>query len=79
MPRWGSAAGKSPKAATRQGSGRRGRRETRNNAGRKACLAMVYKLGQSAERGFLWLNGSELIQDVIAGIKYEDGMKTLVA
>jgi hypothetical protein len=40
---------------------------------------MVYKLGQSAQRGFLQLNGSELIQDVIAGIKYEDGMKTLVA
>ncbi|NNM89076.1 MAG: hypothetical protein HKL95_11240 [Phycisphaerae bacterium] len=42
--------------------------KTRNNAGRKACLAMVYKLCQSAQRGFLRLNGTELIQDVIAGI-----------
>ncbi|MCL5770349.1 MAG: IS256 family transposase, partial [Planctomycetes bacterium] len=63
---------KSPKKATRQS-------ETRNNAGRKACLAMVYKLCQSAQRGFLRLNGSELIQDVIAGIPYEDGVKKVAA
>lgn len=49
--------------------------KTRNNAGRKACLAMVYKLCQSAQRGFLRLNGAELIQDVVAGIQYEDGVK----
>ena len=61
----------SPKQATRQSPGRQGRRATRNKAERKACLAMVYKLGQSAQRGFLRLNGLELIQDVIAGIKYE--------
>ena len=63
---------KSPKKATRQSG-------TRNNAGRKACLAMVYKLCQSAQRGFLRLNGSELIQDVIAGIPYEDGVKKVAA
>ncbi len=53
--------------------------KTRNNAGRKACLAMVYKLCMSAERGFLRLNGAELIQDVIAGIQYEDGVKKVAA
>ena len=35
--------------------------KTRNNASRKACLAMVFKLCQSAQRGFQRLNGSELI------------------
>lgn len=49
--------------------------KTRNNAGRKACLAMVYKLCQSAQRGFLRLNGSELIPDVLAGAIYKDGIK----
>ena len=53
--------------------------KTRNNAGRKACLAMVYKLGQSAQRGFLRLNGSELIQDVITGVIYQDGVKKSAA
>ena len=53
--------------------------KTRNNAGRKACLAMVYKLCQSAHRGFLRLNGSELIQDVITGVIYQDGVKKSAA
>ena len=53
--------------------------KTRNNAGRKACLAMVYKLCQSAQRGFLRLNGSELIHDVIAGVIYQDGVKKSAA
>ena len=53
--------------------------KTRNNAGRKACLAMVYKLCQSAQRGFLRFNGAQFIQDVIAGIVYEDGVKKSAA
>ncbi len=40
---------------------------------------MVDKLGQSAERGFLRLNGAELIQDVIAGIPYEAGVRKSAA
>ena len=40
---------------------------------------MVYKLCQSARRGFLRLNGSELLQDVIVGVKYEDGINKLAA
>jgi hypothetical protein len=40
---------------------------------------MVDKLGQSAERGFLRLNGSELPPDVMADVKYEDGIKKFAA
>jgi len=53
--------------------------KTRNNASRKACLAMVFKLCQSAQRGFQRLNGSELIPDVLAGIKFENGVKQIAA
>lgn len=53
--------------------------KTRNNSSRAACLAMIYKLGRVAERGFQRLNGSELLQDVVAGIIYEDGVKKSAA
>ena len=53
--------------------------KTRNNASRAACLAMIYKLGRVSERGFKRLNGSELLQDVVAGIIYEDGIKKSAA
>jgi transposase-like protein len=53
--------------------------KTRNNASRAACLAMIYKLGRVAERGFQRLNGSELLPDVVAGIIYEDGVKKSAA
>ena len=38
---------------------------TRNHESRKACLAMVHKLCQSAEGGFQRLNGSELIKNLL--------------
>ena len=53
--------------------------KTRNNASRAACLAMVYKLGQSAQRNFQRLNGAEQIKYVVAGIIYEDGIKKSAA
>ena len=53
--------------------------KTRNNASRVACLAMVYKLGQSAQRNFQRLNGAEQMQDVVVGIIYEDGIKKSAA
>ncbi len=40
---------------------------------------MVHKLCQSAEGGFQRLNGSELIKDVLAGIKFENGVKQIAA
>ncbi len=55
------------------------RKETRNDGGRQAGLAMVYKLCQSVRRGFLRFNGAELFQDVMAGVKYEDGINKLAA
>ena len=53
--------------------------KTRNNGSRKACLAMVFKLCQSAQKGFQRLNGSELIADVLAGIQFENGVKKQAA
>ena len=53
--------------------------KTRNNGSRKACLAMVFKLGRSAERGFQRLNGSERMADVWAGVKFENGVKIQAA
>jgi putative transposase len=53
--------------------------KTRNNASRNACLAMVHKLAQAAQRGFHRLNGSALLCDVIAGVIYEDGLKKVAA
>ena len=53
--------------------------KTRNNASRKACVAMVFKLCESAQRGFQRLNGSELIPDVLAGIKFENGVTQIAA
>jgi hypothetical protein len=40
---------------------------------------MVFRLCQSAERGFQRLNGSDLMPDVIADIPYEDGVKKVAA
>ena len=53
--------------------------KTRNNGSRKACLAMVFKLCQSAERGFQTLNGSPLIADVLSGVVFENGVKKQAA
>jgi hypothetical protein len=46
---------------------------------RRACLAMVYKLIQSAAKRWRTLNGSKHLPDVIAGIKFEDGIKSQAA
>ena len=53
--------------------------KTRNNGSRKACVAMVFKLCESAQRGFQRLNGSELLQDVLAGVTFENGVKKQAA
>ncbi len=54
-------------------------RKTKGNGSRRACLAMVFKLCQSAQKRWRRLNGHELIQDVIAGVTFTDGEKTEVA
>lgn len=50
-------------------------RRTKGNGSRAACLAMVFKLMQSAEKHWRLLNGSKLLPDVIAGIPYINGIK----
>ena len=50
-------------------------RKTKGSGSRKACLAMVFKLMESASKKWRALNGSALIPDVIAGIQFIDGEK----
>ena len=38
-------------------------------------LTMVFKLCQSAEKSWRALNGSKLIADLIAGVKFVDGLR----
>jgi len=54
-------------------------RRTKGNGTRKACLAMVYKLTESAARRWRKLNQSELIPQVIAGVTFTDGEKQQAA
>jgi len=49
------------------------------NGTRKACLAMVFKLAESAQKRWRRLNKHELIQDVIAGVTFTDGEKKQAA
>jgi transposase-like protein len=50
-------------------------RKTKGNGSRKACLAMVFKLSQAAEKKWRQLNGSQLIPDVIQGVRFIDGVR----
>ncbi len=54
-------------------------RKTKGNGSRRACLAMVFRLCQSAEKRWRRLNGHALIQDVIAGVTFTDGEKKQAA
>ena len=54
-------------------------RRTKGNGSRAACLAMVFKLAQSAEKRWRRLNGHQLIPDVIHGVRFIDGIKMKVA
>lgn len=50
-------------------------KRTKGCGSRVACLAMVFKLSQSAEQHWRALNGSSLLQDVIRGIQFVDGLR----
>ena len=52
---------------------------TQGNGSRRACLAMVFKPAESAQRHWRKLNGSERISDVIAGVVFIDGEKRKAA
>ena len=48
---------------------------TKGSGSRKACLTMVFKLCQSAQKTWRKLKGSALLPDVIRGIRFADGLK----
>ena len=48
---------------------------TKGCGSRTACLTMVFKLAQTAERHWRRLNGSELFEEVIRGVRFVDGIK----
>ena len=50
-------------------------KKTRGNGSRVACLAMVFKLTQSASKKWRALNGSSLIPDILSGVPFIDGIK----
>ena len=50
-------------------------RRTKGNGTRMACLTMVFKLMQSAQKRWRLLNGSTLLADVIRGLQFIDGIK----
>lgn len=51
-------------------------RRTKGSGSRNACLAMVFKLAEAAAKSWRKLNGSRLIQDVIRGTPFKDGVMT---
>jgi len=54
-------------------------RRTKGSGSRMACLTMVFKLAQMAQKGWRKLNGSELLAEVIEGVKFVDGLKEVAA
>lgn len=48
---------------------------TKGCGSRLATLTMVFKLAQSAEQHWRLLNGCHLLEDVIRGVKFEDGLR----
>jgi putative transposase len=50
-------------------------RRTKGSGSRIACLTMVFKLAQAAERKWRKLNGHKLLGDVIRGVQFKDGIK----
>ena len=50
-------------------------RRTKGSGSRTACLTMVFKLVQCAEKSWRKLNGSRLLPEVIRGVKFVDGTR----
>jgi putative transposase len=49
--------------------------KTKGSGSRTACLAMAFKLVESAQNHWRKLNGSALLPEVIAGVIFKDGTK----
>lgn len=52
---------------------------TKGCGSRTACLTMVFKLAQCAQKHWHRLNGKDLISEVIEGIRFVDGVKEIAA
>jgi putative transposase len=52
---------------------------TKGCGSRIACLTMVFKLVQSAERHWRALNGSTLLPEVFEGVQFTDGVRKVAA
>ena len=50
-------------------------RRTKGSGTRVACLAMVFKLMKCAAKRWKSLNGSELLMDVLQGVRFVDGVR----
>jgi len=48
---------------------------TKGCGSRTACLTMVFKLAQVAEQHWRALNGTRLLEDVIRGVQFVDGLR----
>jgi len=53
--------------------------KTKGCGTRLACLTMVFKLCQSAEKSWRALNGCERVRELIAGVTFVDGLKQVAA
>jgi transposase-like protein len=53
--------------------------KTKGSGSRAACLAMVFKLAQAAQKRWRALNGSKLVADVIEGVAFVDGLRKKAA
>ncbi len=53
--------------------------KTKGSGSRAACLAMVFKLTQAAQKRWKVLNGSKLVADVIEGVTFIDGLRKRAA
>src|SRR3954466_3837992 len=49
--------------------------KTKGSGSRVACLTMVYKLMESASKGWRSLNGSPLLAEVVKGVVFIDGVQ----
>jgi putative transposase len=49
--------------------------KTKGAGSRAACLAMAFKLVESAQKGWRKLNGSKWLPEVIAGVMFKNGVK----
>jgi transposase-like protein len=54
-------------------------RKTKGCGSRIACLTMVFKLAQCAEKHWRALNGSTLLEELIRGVQFVDGIKEIAA